>query len=129
MDSELIKIGVGNILKAIGEDPDREGLKETPRRIAEMYEEIFAGLNQDPRQIISPIKGEEYDEMVLVKQIPFYSICEHHLLPFFGDAHIAYLPKKGEIVGVSKLAQALEILAKRPQLQERFHSFYSPNRS
>jgi len=118
LDKKKIEKGVKLILEGIGID-DWLGVQRTPLRIAEMYEEIFAGLNQDPRQMIAPIKGEEYDEMVLVKEIPFYSMCEHHLLPFFGEAHIAYLPKKGEIVGVSKLAKILEVLAKRPQLQER----------
>ena len=118
IDKKKIEKGVKLILEGIGID-DWQGVQKTPFRIAEMYEEIFAGLDQDPRQMITPIKGEEYDEMVLVREIPFYSMCEHHLLPFFGEAHVAYLPKKGEIVGVSKLAKILEVLAKRPQLQER----------
>ena len=118
IDKKKVEKGVRLILEGIGIE-NWQGVQNTPFRIAEMYEEIFAGLGQDPRQMISPIKGEEYDEMVLVREIPFYSMCEHHLLPFFGEAHIAYLPKKGEIVGVSKLAKILEVLAKRPQLQER----------
>ena len=118
VDKIKVEKGVRLILEGIGIE-DWQGVQNTPLRIAEMYEEIFAGLGQDPRQMITPIKGEEYDEMVLVREIPFYSMCEHHLLPFFGEAHIAYLPKKGEIVGVSKLAKILEVLAKRPQLQER----------
>lgn len=113
-----IEEGVRLILEGIGIS-NWPGVEQTPCRIAEMYEEIFSGLDQDPRLIITPIKGEEYDEMVLVKDIPFYSVCEHHLLPFFGQAHIAYLPKNGQIIGVSKLAKVLDILAKRPQLQER----------
>ena len=118
IDKNKVEQGVKLILEGIGIN-DWLGVQKTPLRIAEMYEEIFVGLDQDPRQMIAPIKGEEYDEMVLVREIPFYSMCEHHLLPFFGEAHIAYLPKKGEIVGVSKLAKILEVLAKRPQLQER----------
>lgn len=118
INKEKIEEGVRLILEGVGIQ-DWIGVQKTPSRVAEMYEEIFAGLSTDPRELISPIKGEEYDEMVIVKDIPFYSICEHHLLPFFGEAHIAYLPKGGEIVGVSKLARILEILAKRPQLQER----------
>ncbi len=117
-DKNKIEEGVRMILEGLGLE-HWPGVQKTPGRMAEMYEEIFAGLVEDPRKIITPIKGEEYDEMVLVKEIPFYSVCEHHLLPFFGEAHIAYLPRQGEIVGVSKLARVLEILAKRPQLQER----------
>jgi GTP cyclohydrolase I len=118
MDTQKIEAGIRLVLEGIG-IVDWPGVQETPARIAEMYQEIFAGLGQDPRKIMTPIKGEEYDEMVLVKDLPFYSMCEHHLLPFFGEAHIAYLPKKGEIIGISKLAQILDVLAKRPQLQER----------
>lgn len=118
MDTKKIEEGVRLVLEGIG-IADWVGVQNTPARVAEMYKEIFSGLGQDPRQIMTPIKGEEYDEMVLVKELPFYSMCEHHLLPFFGEAHIAYLPKKGEIVGISKLAMILDILAKRPQLQER----------
>ncbi|MEW6381154.1 MAG: GTP cyclohydrolase I FolE [bacterium] len=118
MDREKIEAGIRLVLQGIG-IADWQGVQDTPARIAEMYGEIFAGLDQDPRKIMTPIKGEEYDEMVLVKGLPFYSICEHHLLPFFGDAHIAYLPRKGEIIGISKLALTLDVLARRPQLQER----------
>ncbi|MEW5803779.1 MAG: GTP cyclohydrolase I FolE [bacterium] len=118
MDTQKIEAGVRLVLEGIG-IADWPGVERTPVRIAEMYQEIFAGLERDPRKIMTPIKGEEYDEMVLVKDLPFYSICEHHLLPFFGDAHIAYLPNRGEIIGISKLAQILDVLAKRPQLQER----------
>ena len=118
MDTQKIEEGIRLVLEGIG-IADWPGVQMTPNRIAEMYKEIFSGLGQDPREIMTPIQGEEYDEMVLVRDIPFYSICEHHLLPFFGDAHIAYLPKKGEIIGISKLALTLEVLAKRPQLQER----------
>jgi GTP cyclohydrolase I len=118
MDKQKIEAGIRLVLEGIG-IADWPGVERTPVRIAEMYSEIFSGLGQDPRKIMSPIKGEEYDEMVLVKDLPFYSICEHHLLPFFGEAHIAYLPREGEIIGISKLALTLDALAKRPQLQER----------
>lgn len=120
MDKEKIERAVRDILEAIGEDPDREGLKETPARIARMYEEIFAGLNQDPKDHLKVyFQEEQYEELVLVKDIPFYSVCEHHLVPFFGKAHVAYLPKDGRLCGLSKLARIVETVAKRPQLQER----------
>ena len=106
------------ILIAVGEDPDREGLRETPQRVARMYAELFAGLNKDPRELLSTTFTEKYDEMVLVKDINFESTCEHHLLPFIGKAHIAYVPM-GKIVGLSKLARVVEILSRRPQVQER----------
>jgi GTP cyclohydrolase I len=106
------------ILEAIGEDPEREGLQETGKRVARMYEEVFSGLSQDPRQELVTTFKEQHDEMVLVKDIPFFSMCEHHLLPFFGKAHVAYIPN-GHIVGISKLVRVVEILAKRPQVQER----------
>jgi GTP cyclohydrolase I len=109
---------VREILLAVGEDPDREGLRETPQRVARMYEEMFAGLRKDPAAILRKTFTEKYDEMVLVKDIGFESMCEHHLLPFFGRAHVAYLPN-GKIVGLSKLARAVEILSHRPQVQER----------
>ncbi len=118
MDLDTIKASVKKMLAAIGEDPDREGLRETPRRIAEMYAEIFAGLQQDPRDVLRVGFEEGHQEMVIVKDIPFYSVCEHHLVPFFGQAHVGYIPN-GRVVGISKLARATEILAKRPQLQER----------
>jgi GTP cyclohydrolase I len=107
------------LLEAIGEDPQREGLKETPERVARMYSEIFSGLEDDPRQYLQVCFAEDYDEMVLVKDIPFYSICEHHLVPFVGKAHVAYLPSKRKIIGLSKLARVVESIAKRPQVQER----------
>src|SRR5205807_411793 len=103
---------------AVGEDPDREGLRETPARVARMYAEMFAGLHQDPRELLRKTFTQKYDEIVLVKDIEFESMCEHHLLPFLGKAHIAYLPK-GKIVGLSKLARVVEVLARRPQVQER----------
>jgi GTP cyclohydrolase I len=119
MDKKKIENGVRLILEGIGEDTKRPGIKDTPRRVAEMYAEVFAGLETPTDGLLTPIKGESHDEMVLIKDIPFYSVCEHHLTPFFGKAHIAYVPSAGNIVGLSKLAQALEVLAKRPQVQER----------
>lgn len=119
MDKEKILKGVKLIIEGIGEDPERPGLRRTPERIAEMYEEIFSGLRSSPEELLKPMEGERHDEMVLLKDIPFYSVCEHHLLPFAGKAHIAYIPESGRIVGISSLARALEIFAKRPQVQER----------
>ncbi|MDA8086162.1 MAG: GTP cyclohydrolase I FolE [Nitrospiraceae bacterium] len=118
MDLEKIKKAVTLLLEGIGEDPERPGLVKTPERVARMCEEIFSGLETPPEGILKPIEGESHDEMVLLKDIPFYSVCEHHLLPFIGKAHIAYIPE-GRIVGLSDLAKALEHLAKRPQVQER----------
>lgn len=117
-DRKKIEEGVRLILEGIGENPDREGLKETPARIARMCEEIFAGLRIPDEELLKCIEGETHDEMVLVKDIPFYSVCEHHLLPFYGYAHIAYIPN-GKIVGLSELPHAFDYLAKRPQVQER----------
>ncbi|MBI4743823.1 MAG: GTP cyclohydrolase I FolE [Actinobacteria bacterium] len=120
MDRSKIEQGVRLILEGIGEDVKREGLKETPARVARMYEEVFCGLNQDPSKIISVTFAEDHDEMVLVRDIPLYSICEHHLLPFLGKAHVAYVPgKSGQITGISKLARVVDVVAKRPQVQER----------
>ena len=109
---------VRTLLRWAGDDPDREGLRETPARVARMYEEMFGGMRQDPAAPLQKTFTEKYDEMVLVKDIRFESMCEHHLLPFFGRAHIAYLPN-GQIVGLSKLARLVEILSRRPQVQER----------
>lgn len=120
MDKERIERAVKEILYAIGEDPDREGLRDTPARIARMYEEIFAGINENPKDHLKVyFQEEKYEELVLVKDIAFYSTCEHHLVPFFGKAHVAYLPKDGRLCGLSKLARIVESVAKRPQLQER----------
>ncbi|MHB1422727.1 MAG: GTP cyclohydrolase I FolE [Gemmataceae bacterium] len=113
-----IEAAVREILLAVGEDPDREGLRETPDRVARMYAEMFSGLHADPRQLLSKTFAQKYDEMVLVRDIEFASMCEHHLLPFLGKAHIAYLPA-GRIVGLSKLPRVVEALAHRPQVQER----------
>ncbi len=119
MDKDKIARGVRLILDGMGEDPERPGLRETPRRVAEFYEELFGGLTADLSSVIRPIEGEAHKEMVMVKDIPFYSVCEHHLLPFIGKAHIAYIPGEGKIVGFSALTRALELLARRPQVQER----------
>lgn len=120
MDKEKIEKAVRDILEAIGEDPHREGLKDTPRRIAKMYEEIFSGLKEDPSKHLEIyFEEEKHEELVLVKDIPFYSMCEHHLVPFFGRAHVGYLPRGGKLTGLSKLARVVETVAKRPQLQER----------
>jgi len=122
IDKERIKAAVREILTAIGENPDREGLLETPDRVARMYEEIFAGLHKDPRHDIKVFQEENHEEMVLVKDIPLYSVCEHHLVPFMGTAHVVYIPKKGKIMGLSKLARIVDTVAKKPQLQERLTS-------
>jgi GTP cyclohydrolase I len=113
-----IKKAFTSILEAVGENPSREGLKDTPKRIADMYADIFSGLDMDPRDALVVGFDEGHHEMVILKDIPFYSMCEHHFLPFFGLAHVGYIPK-GRIAGASKVARAVDILAKRPQLQER----------
>ncbi|MDD7023242.1 MAG: GTP cyclohydrolase I FolE [Oscillospiraceae bacterium] len=117
-DHEKIKEGVRLILEGVGEDVEREGLLETPDRVARMYEEIFAGMYQDAAEPLSKRFHVAGNEMVLEKDIVFYSTCEHHLMPFFGKAHVAYIPK-GEVVGLSKIARTVEVFAKRPQLQEQ----------
>ena len=122
MDKERIQNAVREILLAVGEDPDREGLLETPKRVANMYEEIFAGSTEDPKQHIKLFNEQSNDEMVIVKDIPFYSMCEHHLLPFFGKAHIGYIPSDNKIIGLSKLARIVDNFAKKPQVQERLTS-------
>ncbi|MEQ2129781.1 GTP cyclohydrolase I FolE [Caldanaerobacter subterraneus] len=122
IDKEKIKKAVREILEAIGEDPDREGLLETPDRVARMYEEIFSGLHTDVKDVIKIFQEDEHQEIILVKDIPLYSMCEHHLLPFIGVAHVAYLPRKGRILGLSKVARIVDVLSKRPQLQERLTS-------
>jgi len=120
IDQEKIQAAVRMIIEAIGEDPEREGLKGTPLRVAKMYSEIFAGLHDDPdRHLETHFTEEKHDEMVLVKDISLYSMCEHHLLPFFGKAHVAYIPNPKRITGLSKLARVVETYARRPQLQER----------
>jgi GTP cyclohydrolase IA len=120
VDKPRIERAVRDILEAIGEDPDRDGLRYTPRRIADMYEEIFAGLHDDPcRHLVTSFEAE-HDEMVMVRDVPLYGICEHHLIPFAGRAHVAYIPgDDGRITGLSKLARLVDGLAKRPQVQEK----------
>jgi GTP cyclohydrolase I len=118
VDLPRIEKAVREILAAVGEDPDREGLLETPARVARMYAELLAGLREDPRQHLKKFFHEKYDEIVLVRDIGFNSLCEHHLLPFIGHAHIGYLPN-GRVIGLSKLARVVEVVARRPQVQER----------
>jgi len=120
MDREKLEKAARMILEAIGEDPEREGLIDTPRRVAKMYEEIFSGINKDPKEEVSVFFTEEHNEMILVKDIPLYSMCEHHLIPFIGKAHVAYLPgENGKVTGLSKIARVVDVVSKRPQLQER----------
>ena len=115
-----IKSAVTSIIKAIGENPNREGLKDTPKRVAEMYAELFMGLEMNPKEELIVGFEEGHREMVILRDIPFYSMCEHHLLPFYGVVHVGYLPNaSGRVVGASKLARVVEIFAKRPQIQER----------
>lgn len=118
MDHERIQRAVREILFAVGEDPDREGLRETPARVARMYAEMFSGLHSDPRIHLQRVFTEKYDEVVLVRDIGFTSMCEHHLLPFIGKAHIGYIPR-GKVLGLSKLARVVECVSRRPQVQER----------
>ncbi|XKE96420.1 GTP cyclohydrolase I FolE [Metaplanococcus flavidus] len=122
VDLEKIEEAVSMILEAVGEDVTREGLRDTPKRVAKMYAEVFSGLKEDPKEYFQTVFHEGHEELVLVKDIPFYSMCEHHLVPFFGKAHIAYIPRDGVVTGLSKLARAVETVAKRPQLQERITS-------
>ena len=120
VDQAKIQRAVALIIEAIGEDPKREGLANTPQRVAEMYAELFSGLGRDPKEELATGFGEGHREMVVVKDIPFYAMCEHHLLPFYGLAHVGYIPNvNGRVVGASKLARVVEIVAHRPQLQER----------
>jgi GTP cyclohydrolase IA len=123
MDHEKIEASVRLFLEGIGEDPGRPGLLDTPRRVADMCEEIFFGICADPRELLITMPGDQHQEMVLVKDIAFYSICEHHLLPFHGVAHVAYIPDaEGRIAGLSKMARVVRTVAARPQLQERITS-------
>lgn len=122
MDKERIERAVRELLLAVGEDPDREGLLETPRRVANMYEEIFSGLEGDPTRHLKVFSEADNDEMVVVRDIPLYSMCEHHLLPFIGKAHIVYIPAEGKVIGLSKLARIVDHYARRPQIQERLTS-------
>lgn len=120
VNEDEIRKAVASMIRAIGENPAREGMRDTPRRVAEMYSELFVGLDMDPKEELKTGFEEGHREMVILKDIPFYSMCEHHLLPFYGVAHIGYIPNAdGRVVGASKLARVVEIIAKRPQLQER----------
>ncbi len=121
INQEKIAAGVRMIIEAIGDDPDREGLKDTASRVARMYGEFFQGLHEDPRTYLQVVFDEQHDEMVLVKDVPFHSMCEHHLLPFHGRVHAAYIPR-GRVVGLSKIARVIEVFARRPQVQERMTS-------
>jgi GTP cyclohydrolase I len=119
-DNEKIEQGVRLILEGIGEDPDRAGLRETPARVGRMYGEIFAGIGFDASELVTVVEGADFDEMIMVRDIPLYSMCEHHLIPFNGKAHVAYIPNKSQqITGLSKIARVVDVLAKRPQVQER----------
>jgi GTP cyclohydrolase I len=119
MDKKKIEKSVRDILKAIGADPNEKDLLATPRRVAEMYEEIFEGVGRDPARELEVVLDQKHEEIVLLKGIPLYSVCEHHLLPFFGKANIAYIPKNGRVTGLSKIARVVDILSRRPQVQER----------
>ena len=120
IDRERIEAAVREILAAIGEDPQRDGLQRTPERVAEMYEEVFGGLGRDPLDELKVTFDAGHDEMIMVRDIPLYSVCEHHLVPFLGQAHVAYIPNVGgRITGLSKLARLVDVLARRPQVQER----------
>jgi GTP cyclohydrolase I len=119
-DLQKVEEGVRLILEGIGDDPGRQGVKDTPRRVAEMYREIFSGLHDDPEAVVDAVFDVGHDEMIMVRDIPLYSICEHHLIPFLGKAHVAYVPgTDGRITGLSKVARLVDVLARRPQVQER----------
>ncbi len=119
-DHAKIEQGIRMVLEGIGEDPTRGGLRETPARVARMYEEIFAGIGVDASQIVTIVEGADFDEMIMVRDIPLFSMCEHHLIPFNGKAHVAYIPNKSQqITGLSKIARVVDTLAKKPQVQER----------
>lgn len=120
VDRAAIEAAVRSILEAIGEDPGREGLRRTPRRVADMYAELFSGLGRDPVAELDVVFDADHDEMIMVKDIPLHSICEHHLVPFLGRAHVAYVPnERGQITGLSKIARLVDLLSRRPQVQER----------
>lgn len=119
MEKKKIERAVREILEAIGEDPGRRDLLDTPRRVAEMYEEIFSGIGKKPEEELEVVLDQKHNEIILLKGIPIYTVCEHHLLPFVGRAHVAYIPKNGRVTGLSKLARVVDILSKRPQVQER----------
>ena len=120
IDRDKIEEGVRLILEGVGDDPEREGVKGTPQRVADMYAEILAGIDGDAEPLVTVVPGADFDEMIMIKDIPLYSVCEHHLLPFIGKAHVAYIPNKdGRITGLSKIARAVDLLSKRLQVQER----------
>ena len=122
-DKDIIERAVADILKAIGEDPARDGLARTPQRVADMFEELFSGIGQDPADEIDVVFDADHDEMIMVRDIPLHSICEHHLVPFMGMAHVAYIPNEsGQITGLSKLVRVVDVLSRRPQVQERLTS-------
>ena len=119
-DDAKVEQGVRLILEGIGEDPERGGLRETPARVARMYREVFAGIGRDASQLVTVVEGADHDEMIMVRDIPLFSVCEHHLIPFSGKAHVAYIPNKAQqITGLSKIARVVDLLSKRPQVQER----------
>ena len=119
-DDAKVEQGIRLILEGIGEDADRGGLRETPARVARMYREIFAGIDRDASELVTVVEGADHDELIMVRDIPLYSMCEHHLIPFSGRAHVAYIPNRDqEITGLSKIARVVDLLAKRPQVQER----------
>ena len=119
-DDAKVEQGVRLILEGIGEDVDRGGLRETPARVARMYREVFAGIGQDASQLVTVVEGADHDELIMVRDIPLFSVCEHHLIPFSGKAHVAYIPNKAQqITGLSKIARVVDLLSKRPQVQER----------
>ncbi|HES3676746.1 TPA: GTP cyclohydrolase I FolE [Streptococcus pyogenes] len=122
INKEKAEAAIYQFLEAIGENPNREGLLDTPKRVAKMYAEMFLGLGKDPKEEFTAVFKEQHEDVVIVKDISFYSICEHHLVPFYGKAHIAYLPSDGRVTGLSKLARAVEVASKRPQLQESLTS-------
>ena len=125
MDLDKIERGVRLVLEGMGEDPEREGLAGTPRRVARMCEEIFSGMKEDPKEFLAKVYKTKHDEMVMIKNIPLYSVCEHHLLPFLGKAHVAYIPRDGVIVGLSKLVRVLQSLSRRLQVQENLTSQFA----
>ena len=119
-DDRKVEQGVRLILEGVGEDADRAGLKDTPARVARMYREVFAGIGRDASQLVTVVEGADHDEMIMVRDIPLFSVCEHHLIPFSGKAHVAYIPNKAQqITGLSKIARVVDLLSKRPQVQER----------
>ncbi|HEQ8923681.1 TPA: GTP cyclohydrolase I FolE [Streptococcus pyogenes] len=122
INKEKAEAAIYQFLEAIGENPNREGLLDTPKRVAKMYAEMFLGLGKDPKEEFTAVFKEHHEDVVIVKDISFYSICEHHLVPFYGKAHIAYLPSDGRVTGLSKLSRAVEVASKQPQLQERLTS-------